>query len=283
MRRFPVVELILAALGVVLICALDSLAQDGKAMIRVRGADSVAGRVDQLARVYMKDHPDVNVVVLGGAKTIGLPSLLDKSGEVAMAPRKATDTERREASDKGIELVERLIGHGGIAIVLHQDNPVGELTIEQVQKILKGDYDRWDQVGGLPEPITVFSVGEMHQGTVHFLENDLLGKASITKKAEVVSTFDTVMRRVAETKGSIGFTRIRDALESPVSQQVQFKIIKLKQNVDAPAILLTREAVANGSYPLKRPFFLYLDANAKPEVKGFVDFIIGKGWGSQKL
>jgi len=283
MRRSLVVGLSLFTLAAMFISALDSCAQDNKTLIRVRGSDSVAGRVDQLSKIYVKDHPDVNVVVLGGAKTIGLPFLIDKSGELAMAARRATDQERREAGDRGIELVEKLIGYGGIAVIVDQENPVSELTVEQLQKILKGDFNRWDQVGGSAEPVTVFSVGDIHQGTIHFLENDFLGKTPITKKAEVVSSFDTVMRRVAETKGSIGFTRMRDALESPVSQQVQFKILKLKQTADSPAIFPSRKAIAGGSYPLKRPFFLYYDSKVDSSVKGFVDFIVGKGWGAQKL
>jgi len=81
------------------------------------------------------------------------------------------------------------------------------------------------------------NVASTRQRTIHFLENDFLSKTPITKRAELVSTFDAVMRTVAETKGSIGFTRIRDALESPVSQQVQFKILKLKPTPDSPGDL----------------------------------------------
>lgn len=280
MRRFLVAGLGLFALAMVFIAAFDSNAQNNRTLIRVRGSDAVSGRVEKLSKIYMKDHPDVNVVVVGGARTIGLPNLMDQSGEVAMAARKATDQERREAGNNGIELVERLIGYGGIVIIVDPENPVSELTIEQVQKILKGEFTRWDQVGGPAEPITLFSVGDAHQGTIHFLENDFLGKTPITKNAQVVFSFESVMRGVSETKGSIGYTRVREALEAPAAP---FKIIKLKEKGDSPAIMVSREAIADGSYPLKRPFFLYLDSKAKPEIKAFVDFIVGKGWGAQKL
>jgi ABC-type phosphate transport system substrate-binding protein len=99
----------------------------------------------------------------------------------------------------------------------------------------------------------------------------------------VVSGFDTLIRKVSQTKGAFGFSRIRDAFESPASQQVQFKILRLKQAADSPAIFPSRQAIADGSYPLKRPFFLYHDSKAGPEVKAFVDFIVGKGWGPQRL
>jgi phosphate transport system substrate-binding protein len=284
MRRFTIAVLALATIALIFIPLPNSYAQDSKTLIRVRGSDSVAGRLERLSKLYMKDHPTVNVVVVGGAKTIGLTNLMDKSGEVAMAARKATDQEKGEAGKKGIELVELLIGYGGLTAIVDPENPVNELTIEQMKKVLKGEYTRWDQLGGLSEPIMVFSVSsDTHQGTIRFLENDFLGKTPITKRAEVVTSFDSLIRKVARTKGAFGYTRIRDALESPVSKQVQFKILKLKQTADSPAILPSRQAIADGSYPLKRPFFLYHDAKASPEVKAFVDFVVGKGWGPQKL
>jgi phosphate transport system substrate-binding protein len=259
----------------------DVLSQGEKVIIRVRGSESVAGRVDKLSKIYMKDHPEVLITVSGGGNTIGINSLRDQSGEVAMAGRKITDPERSECSANGVEVVERLIGYGGIAFVVDPDNPQEEVSVDQLQKILKGDFNNWNQVGGANEPIRVFTIGEHHAGTVQFMETDFLAQSKIASKAQVVSTFDSVIRQVAATKGAIGFTRLRDALESPVAQKVRIKILKVKSKPDATAIFPSRAAVADGSYPIKRPFFLYYDAKVNPEVKSFIEFVVGKGWGAQ--
>lgn len=283
MRRCLGVLWGIAVIAISLLVSSDCFSEGDKVLIRIRGTESVAGRVDKLSKLYMKDHPEVSVMVSGGANTIGINSLTDASGEIAMAARKVTDSEKRDCSAKGVELVERLIGYGGIVIITDPENALEELTAEQVQKILKGDYTSWNQVGGAGEPIEVFTVGEHHAGTVHFMENDFLARSKITGKAHVVSTFDSVMRQVAVTKGAIGFTRFRDALESPVSGQVRFKILKIKPDGETPGIFPSRQAITDGSYPIKRPFFLYHDAKASPAIKACVDFIVGKGWGAQSL
>jgi phosphate transport system substrate-binding protein len=252
-------------------------------VIRVRGADSVAGRVDKLAKIYMKDHSDFFILVSGGSKSMGLDGLMDQTCEVAMAPRKITDAERREAAAKGVDLVERLIGYGAIAMVVNAGNPVSELTVEQVQKVLKGEYTRWNQVGGPDEPIELFAPGEIHAGTLFFIRNDLLGGAPLASSSQSVGSFENVIRRVGATKGGFGFTRVRDALESPATDDVEFKVLAIKQNADSPAVKLSRKAIADGAYPIKRPFFLYFDRKASSQVKEFVDFVVNKGWGPQRI
>jgi len=274
-----------AVLALALFAAGFAEAQDGSNnfVIRVRGADSVAGRVDKLAKIFMKEHPQFNIIVSGGSKEIGLSYLIDKTSEVAMAPRRATDQETKDAASKGVDLVERLIGYGGIAVVVNSGLPLDDLAVEQVQNILKGEHTRWSQVGGPDEPIELFMPGEIHAGTLFFIRNDLLGGAVITNKAENVGSFESILRKVGTTKGGIGLTRVRDALESSLSANTQFKVLAIKKTADSSPVKLSRSAIADGTYPIKRPFFLYLDRRASPEVRQFVDFVVDKGWGPQRI
>src|SRR5208337_15290 len=95
--------------------------------------------------------------------------------EVAMASRRATIREKEEEAAGGVELVEHLIGYGGIVILTDPSNSVEQLTLEQVQKIFKGEYTNWSQVGGPNRFISVFKSGEKHPGTLLFIEAELLG------------------------------------------------------------------------------------------------------------
>lgn len=84
------------------IAGIECDAENAKTIIRVRGADSVAGRVEKITKMFLKENPDYNIIVSGGAKGIGLAALHDKTGEVAMAPRKISNTERKEAASQGL-------------------------------------------------------------------------------------------------------------------------------------------------------------------------------------
>jgi len=281
-RRLFVLALALVAFG--LPAWSHAEANTPRKVVRARGADSLAGRIDALSKLYMKDHPDVNIVVMGGSKGIGLERLLDRSGEIALAPRRMTDREKKEASDAGLNLEERLIGYGGIVIVINPGNPIEALTMDQIRKIFTGVYTKWSQVGGPDEPIEVCAIdGETHAGTRFFMTEEFLNKTPFVGSAHNLSSFPSIMRKVAEAKGAIGFTRVRDALESQIAEQVQVRILKVKKEDNSPAVMPSRTAIGDGTYAIRRPWFLYYDKGSAEEVKSFVEFIVNRGWGPQRI
>ncbi len=148
----------------------------GKTVIRVKCPDSMVARIYSLSKMFMKTHPEMTIDFWKGSSLDGgIPALLQGSTDIAMSTRRMTDQEIQTAVGQGKEFVERLIGHGGIVILTNRSNPVNSMTVEQVGKILKGDYTLWNQLGGNNEPVTVFSVGPKHPGTLIFMQQDFLG------------------------------------------------------------------------------------------------------------
>ncbi len=283
MRKSMRVSLVVA---LVLLSALgtEALAQQEEVVIRVRGADSMARRIELLSQEYMRTHPGVRVVVSGGAKeSAGIQGLMEKNAEVAMAGRRARREEPAGAGGRGIKLLERLVGYGGIVIVTHPTNTVAELTVDEVKAILLGKTSDWHEVGGTKGPITVVTVGDPNNGTVDFIENTFLRERSVTKSAIRVERFSGTVRMVAQTPGAIGYVRVRDALESPVAKEVRIKVLPIRKDAAVPGVMPSRQSIADDIYPIKRPFFLYIDEAAGVRVKEFVDFILEKGWGPQSL
>jgi len=255
-----------------------------KTTIKVSGADAMYGRISGLSKLYVKEHPDLDVTIAKGLLVDeGMKALIDQSADVAMASRKITDQEMKAAESKGVKVVENLIGYGGIVIITDPANSVDEVTIEQVGKVFKGEVKNWSQVGGKDQAITVVRTGEKHPGTLAFVEQDLLGGVPVTKDALVVPDFPTAMAKVAETPGSITFTRIRDPFESDAGRAAKIKPLKIKKDPASPSVMPSRASVSDGTYPLKRPYYLYTTSTAKKEVLGLVDFIVKKGWGEQNL
>ncbi len=252
-----------------------------KTIVRVRGSDSMAGRIDALGKIFMKDNPHVNIVVSGGSQLN--PDILKGNGcQVAMLSCKMTGDQQQGLKASGVSVVERLIGTGGIVIITHPTNTVDELTVDQVRAVLKGNYSTWDQLGGGNGPIKVFTISTKHSGTLGFMQGDFL-KAPVTNRAEILSYFPSVVRKVAATPGAIAFTRVRDVFESPVADTVACKVVKIKNGPESPGMLPTRNNIANRTYPIRRPFFLYTKSDASQETRRFVEFIASKGWGPQSL
>jgi len=139
-------------------------AETGKNSVRVKCPDS-NGRKDLLSveKFYEKSSRNHNHFWKGFHRG-GIPALLQGATDVAMSSRRISPQEIQTAVGQGKEFVERFVGYGGIVIVTDSSNPVNSLTVEQMRKILKGDYTRWNQVGGNNEPIKVFSVGQGTRG-----------------------------------------------------------------------------------------------------------------------
>ena len=275
-----------AFLGTISFCILlvGSVGAQTEETIKICGADSMYGRISGLCKGFAKDHPQCLInVTKDSLVNEGMQDLINSKAEIAMASRKATPQEMEAAKAKGVQLVEHLIGYGGIVIITDAGNSVGELSVDQVRRIFTGELANWKSVGGKDQPIAVFSVGEKHPGTVCFMEQDILGGAQICKEAKALPDFPTIMQTVAETPGSVAFTRIRDPFESQVGHSVKIKALKIKKDELSPPVNPSRSTVKDGSYPLKRPYYLYTTGAASKEVQSLVEFIASKGWGEQSL
>jgi phosphate transport system substrate-binding protein len=281
MKRPLVMTLILSVCFLGILTSVNAQSPDGQTTIRVKGTDDMASRVDRMAKLFMKDHPDVKIVVSGGSKGGGLSDLLDKNCEVVMGGHHLANEDKQTAREKGIDLVERLVGHGGLAFLTYPENPVGAVTVEQLQKLIRGEYTSWKEIGGPSEPVVVISLEATSSDVRMYLLHDLLGVPSVKSKVERVFSFGGILRKVAETKGALGYCRIRD-MEEKGENPDGAKVLKIKQNADSPEIAPSRTTIADSTYPIRRPFYLFFDNKAGDKVKQFVEFVAAKGWGAEK-
>ncbi len=273
MKKILIIAVIAAAFSIA--GGLPSAAQT-KVSIKVKGADSMWGRVRSLARLYMKDHPQVDIAVSGKSLVDeGMQALIAGEADVAMASRKITARESEQAKVKGLQLDEHVIGYGGIVIITDRQNPADELSIDQVRKIFTGEIVNWKDINGKDQAITVIKSGEKHPGTLLFVENDILGGVSITKSAITLPDFPVIIKKVAETAGSIAYARMRDPFPGPASRT---KLLKIRKDEHSLPVSASRETIGNGTYPFRRPYYLYTAATAGKEVRSFVDFVASKGW-----
>lgn len=209
-----------------------------------------------------------------------MSDLVDKNCEIVMSGHDLTDEEKQAARDKGIQLVEQLVGYGGLAFITYPENTIDELTLEQVQKLLRGDYNNWIQVEGPNEPVVVVSLEALNSDVRMYLLHDFLRVPSVKANVERMNSFSGILKKVAETKGALGFCRIRDLEAKDPSEGA--KVLKIKQTPDSPGVMPSRKNIADGTYPMKRPFYLCMDSRAGDQVKRFAAFVVSKGWGSSK-
>jgi phosphate transport system substrate-binding protein len=278
---FYTMNLVMAA--VLVIAVPKTLAQTNDGLIRVSGSDSMAARMQILTRMFTKDNPDIKLQMLEDQLVdAGIVDVIDDKADVAIASRRINEKENDRAIQKRVLLVERLIGYGGVVIITNPENLVNDLSVEQVQKIFTGEITRWDQLGGSSEKITVVKTDEtQHPGTLVFMEHDFLGDTPFTKHAVSLTNFPGVIAYVATHPNAVGYVRVRDALDSKPKVREGIKILQIRRLQPLIGVMPSRETIKNGSYPIKRPYYLYYRTDANKNVGSYADFIISKGWGPQ--
>jgi len=254
-------------------------------VVRVSGPDSMMGRARVLARIFMNNHPAIKVeFVQTGIVDAGIATLLTRKADVAMASRRLNDAEEQMALKNGLLLTERLVGYGGIVIITNPANEVSELTVDQVRKIFNGAITRWNEVGGQDAFIEVVrQTAANHPGTLVFFQDEVLRGTSFATNATTAPTFPAVIQQVARNPGSIGYVRVRDATESSDTDADKVKILKIRRSAAFAGVAPSRETVADGSYPLRRPYYLYCEDKPGSDASKFVEYMVKQGWGRREM
>jgi phosphate transport system substrate-binding protein len=258
--------------------------QEKETIVRVAGADSMFFRVRLLGKLFTKANPSITVdVSQGGTMDSGIRAIIEGKADLAMASCTLLPEEDKLAAEKGVKLVERVIGYGGITIIANATAGVDRLPLDDVKKLLTGEYTNWKEAGGADSPVKVIRIDESHPGTYSFMQRDFLQKP-LSPKATATSTFPSVVAKVADTPGAIGFVRIREITESAVVRtNPNVKVIPISRSKATVPVMPSRETVADQSYPLVRPYLVYYVATVKPDAVKFADYLVKKGWGSQDL
>jgi phosphate transport system substrate-binding protein len=275
--------IVFLAITVLLIVSSVSLlaqTQGQENLIRISGANSMSSRVKALVDLYKKANPTVTIeVATGRLVDAGIVAIINGEADLAMASCTIPEKEDNLAVTKGIKLFERQMGFGGIAIIANSSEGIKNLTLGEIKNIFTGQITNWKQVGGSDKPIKVIRTGENHPGTLLFLEKDFM-HAPITSQATVVYSFPEVVDYVAATVGSIGFVRIREIAESPiVKSNPGVQVISVGSVKSTLPVYPSREAVADRTYPLLRPYYIVYPEKAKKAVVQFADFLVSQGWG----
>lgn len=108
--------------------------------IVVGGSTSVAPLMEKLVEAYKTVNPNAEIEHLTTDSTTGVSGALDGSYTIGLASRDLKDSET-EAGAKATVLVM-----DGIAVVVNPENPIENLTVDQIKSIYVGEVTTWDEV-----------------------------------------------------------------------------------------------------------------------------------------
>jgi phosphate transport system substrate-binding protein len=237
-----------------------------------KGSDTIVNLALAWAERYQVIEPNVRISVTGGGSGTGIAALINGTVDLANASRQIKSKEIDNAMENGNEPVEFIIARDAIAIIVNLNNPVDELSLQQLSDIYTGKIQNWHEVGGDDRPIVLLS-RESNSGThVYFLEEVIrLGE----KESKLLfSTFTLLLPssegitvEVRQNPNAIGY----DGL-GYVTDEV--KVIKISGKDSNEFIYPSADSVNSGKYPIARNLYMYTNGSPEGELKIYLDWIL---------
>ncbi len=242
------------------------------AVIENKGSDTIVNLALAWAETYQDENPNIRISVTGGGSGTGIAALINGTVDIANASRKIKDKEKENAEANGITPVEFVVARDAIAVIVNHENPVNELTLEQISNIYSGKINNWGEVGGDDRPIVRLS-RETNSGThVYFLEQVLrLGD----KKRDIFFSTDTLLlpssegitTEVRQNPNAIGY----DGL-GYITDEV--KVIAIAMDESSEYVLPSAETVNSKAYPIARDLYMYSAGQPTAEIEQYLQWIM---------
>jgi len=259
-------------LGVVA-CALVFVGTEAQSqkMIQVKGSDSEVNLVQKLAEVFMQKNPGVNIAVTGGGSGTGIAALINKTTDIANSSRDLSPKEEEAAKKAGVSPFRVVFATDGISVIVHPDNPVNKLTLEQLGKIFKGDITNWKEVGGPDAKISLYG-RQSNSGTyVFFREFVVKGDYSPHKKS--MNGNAQIVEAIVRDKAGIGYVAVGYVVNEKGELKPGLKILDIAKDAQShafsPAVM---ENVMTGKYSISRPLNQYLVGKPTGKLLDFIKF-----------
>jgi phosphate transport system substrate-binding protein len=217
--------------------------------------------MDDLAKLY-EETTGIKINISGGGATKGIR-------DVAAGETDIGGTCRLKLPNEGSEEQATLVpvAWDALAVIVHPDNPVTDVSLRQLQDIFLGKITNWKELGGNDAPLRLYVRQGKNSGVGRSLRKHLFADYDQEfVAAEIFPSTGPLERAIETDVNAIGVTGVSSA------RKRNLKLVHLEGKDPG------YENIRNGDYLLYRPMYLSYNAdNARAEeVKNFISFIYGK-------
>ena len=198
------------------------------------GSTSMQKVINALGEAYMEET-GANFTYNATGSGTGIKAVKDGTCDIGLSSRYLKDSEKADG------LKETILAIDGIAIIVHTDNTVADLTVEQISAIFKGEITNWNEVGGKDGEIVCIG-REESSGTRDGFES-ITDTEDACKYRQELTSNGAVLTAVAENPNAIGYISL-----SSVKDTVKA--------ISVSGIAPNEATIKDGSYAVQRPFVL---------------------------
>ena len=224
----------------------------GKTGVIIAGSTSVQPFIEKVAEHFMEKNPEITVNVQGGGSTAGVQATMNGTCDIGASSRNLKPSER------GLKVI--LIALDGIAVIVHRDNPIEDLTIEQVRGIFATKITNWQELGGSDEEIIPVT-REEGSGTRASFEDMIMGEEAISDACLVQDSNGAVREIIATTPQGVGYISVG-------------LVDEREKAIAINGVEPTLANLINEKYRFARPFLLLLRQEPAGHCARFIEYVL---------
>lgn len=214
--------------------------------------------IAEIAAEGFKAETGTDVLVSGLGSSAGIEAVSAGTADIASSSRDLN------ADERDLGLTPIVIAHDGIAVIVNEDNPVDNLSIEQLRDIYAGKITNWKEVGGEDLTIQVINRDEA-SGTREAFRTIVMDGAPFDRRSAVLSGTGQVRDVVSRSRGAIGYI----SLGFVKSDYAVSAVKALSVNHIEPS----EKTVSSGGYPISRDLYFFVKGSPSAEAQGYIDYV----------
>lgn len=247
-----------------------------KQSIQNIGSDTMVNLAQAWAERYAKLVPNVSIEVSGGGTGVGVAALINGTAEIANCSRKLEPEEVEKAKKAtGKEPKEFLVGFDGLAVYVHKDNPLEQISLEELADLYRegGTLNKWSDLkvtlpGGAKDEIVRVS-RQNNSGTYQYFRETVVGKKHDFKAGSLdMNGSKEVVELIAKTVGAIGYSGLGYATSA-------VKILKITTAKGGQGVSPSVATVHDKTYPISRPLYMYTPGEPSAAAAAYLAWILG--------
>ena len=221
--------------------------------IATGGSTSVEKVIGALSESFMELNPDVDITYDPTGSGAGITGAADGTLDLGLSSRDLKEEETAQG------LTATTFALDGIAIVVNSENPVSDLSLEQIKGLADGTITNWKDVGGNDAPVVLIG-REAGSGTRDGFES-IVGVEDVCKYEQELTSTGAVIAGVAANPNAFGYASL-----SAVDETIKA--------VTVDGVAATEETVQDGTYKIQRPFIFVTKDGAEQteQTKAFMEY-----------
>ena len=222
--------------------------------------------IAEIAAEGFKEETGIDVLVSGLGSSAGIEAVSAGTADIASSSRGLN------ADEQDLGLTPIVIAHDGIAVIVNDDNPVDNLSTEQLRDIYAGKITNWKEVGGEDLKIQVINRDEA-SGTREAFRTIVMDGTPFDRRSAVLSGTGQVRDVVSRSRGAIGYISL--GFVESLNAKTSVKAVSVN-HVEA-----SEKTVASGGYPISRDLYFFVKGTPSQQAQDYIDYVTSERWTSR--